>query len=270
MDWRLYADGKSGGEGWNAMDGDLDIAMALLMAHRQWGSSGAWNYLEEGKATIAALKSWNMHPNGTTKGLRLADVSRTSDYMLGHFRAFATATGDKFWEKAIDRSIKLSDRAQTSLSSAGLMPDFLVNADSEEAVSSPGYMGDGNDKEGFYWWNACRNPWRFASDYLLSGDARALVLTARLVDFFAKASGGDPVNIGTGYALDGTQLTGGNSPAYTAPICAGACVDARFQAFVDATWAWNVSHLTTGYYDSEIQLLSMAVASGNWWSTAKA
>ena len=40
MDWRLNANGTSGGEGWNAMDGDLDIAMALLMADRQWGSDG--------------------------------------------------------------------------------------------------------------------------------------------------------------------------------------------------------------------------------------
>ena len=46
MDWRLAADGSSqaaAGGGWNAMDGDEDIAMALLMADRQWGSTGAWN-----------------------------------------------------------------------------------------------------------------------------------------------------------------------------------------------------------------------------------
>jgi hypothetical protein len=62
------------------------------------------------------------------------------------------------------------------------------------------------------------------------------------------------------------MLTGGNSPAYHGPICAGACVDARFQGFLDTMWNWNASHLTTGYYDSEIQLLSLVVASGNWWT----
>jgi hypothetical protein len=271
MDWRIYANGTSAGEGWNAMDGDLDIAMALLMADRQWGSSGKWNYLQEGKNTIAALKSMCMKPDGTTRGLSTAGVSRTSDYMIGHFRAFATATGDSFWNTAVDRAYWLSDRMQTVYSAGvGLMPDFIVATDTATPYPSPGYMGDGNANENKYWWNGCRNPWRYSSDYLLSGDARWKTITARLVNFFqgqVNARGGDVTAIGTGYNLDGSVVTGGSSGAYNGPICAGACIDAQYQSFADALWNWNASHLTTGYYDSEIQLLSMVVASGNWWST---
>ena len=84
---------------------------------------------------------------------------------------------------------------------------------------------------------------------------------------YGKSSGGDPVNIGTGYTLWGDKVTGGNSPAYSAPIAAGACIDGKYQAFADAMWDWNAKHMTTGYYDGEIQLLSMLVASGNWWTT---
>ncbi|MDB5874731.1 MAG: putative b-glycanase, Glycoside Hydrolase Family 8 [Ramlibacter sp.] len=274
-EWRINANGTSGGEGWNAMDGDLDIAMALLMADRQWGSAGSWNYLQEGKNTIAALKSWNMKGDGATKGLPNANNNRTSDYMVGHFRAFKAATGDTIWDRAVDRAYELLDRMQTVYSpGVGLMPDFVINTDTGTPSPSTGYIGDGNDKEGYFWWNACRNPWRLSSDYMLSGDTRFATVTGRMIDFFKNSSGGDPANIGTGYALDGTRLTGGpmpggNSAAYHGPICAGACVDARFQGFLDAMWNWNVGRLTTGYYDSEIQLLSMAVASGNWWSTAR-
>ncbi len=265
MDWRIPRDG-SAGEGWNAMDGDLDIAMALLMADRQWGSSSGWNYRKEALGTIEALKSWNMKPNGTTKGLPNDNNNRTSDYMIGHFRAFYAATGDKLWERAIDKSYDLIERMQRVYSpGAGLMPDFVINTHSDPSPST-GYIGDGNDKEGFYWWNACRNPLRFSSDYLLSGDKRFAQITSRMIDFFQTSSGGNPVNIGTGYALDGTMLTGGNSPAYHGPICAGACVDARFQSFLDAMWNWNVQNLSIGYYDAELQLLSMVVASGNWWT----
>ena len=267
MDWRLNADGSSGGGGWNAADGDLDMAMALLMADRQWGSSSRWNYLQEGKNTIAALKSICMVADGTTKGLRLPTVSRTSDYMIGHFRAFAKVTGDAFWNTAIDRAYSLTDLMQTSFSAGvGLMPDFIVATDTASPYPSPGYMGDGNANENKYWWNACRNPWRFASDYVLSGDARIKTVTQRLVDFFLHSSGGDPMGIGTGYNLDGTMVTGGQSPAYHGPICAGACIDAQYQSFADTLWSWNAKNLTTGYYDSEIQLLSLTVASGNWWS----
>jgi hypothetical protein len=271
MDWRLYPNGSSAGEGWNAVDGDLDLAMALLMADRQWGSAGKWNYLQEAKNTIAAIKSINMAADGTTKGLRLPTVSRTSDYMIGHFRAFAAATGDSFWNTAIDRAYWLADRMQTVYSpGVGLMPDFVVGTDTAAPYPSPGYMGDGNDNENKYWWNGCRNPWRYATDYVLSGDTRWKTITARMIDFFqaqANAAGGDVTTIGTGYTLGGTMVTGGNSPAYHGPIALGACIDAKYQAFADAMWNWNAGHMTTGYYDGEIQLLSMVVASGNWWTT---
>jgi hypothetical protein len=271
MDWRLNLDGSSGGQGWNAMDGDLDVAMALLMADRQWGSAGDWNYLQEGKNTIAALKSSNMKSDGATKGLPNPNNNRTSDYMIGHFRAFKAATGDTLWDSAVDRAYGLLDRMQTVYSpGVGLMPDFVINTDTATPSPSTGYIGDGNANEGYFWWNACRNPWRLASDYVLSGDPRFASVTGKMIDFFRSSSGGDPYNIGTGYALDGTKLTGGNSPAYHGPICVGACVDARFQGFADAMWSWNAAHLTTGYYDGEIQLLSMAVASGNWWTPGKA
>ncbi len=271
MDWRIYANGSSAGDGWNAMDGDEDIAMALLMADKQWGSStGPWNYLQEGKNTIAALKSWNMKTDGTTKGLSTPHVSRTSDYMIGHFRAYQAATGDTFWTRAVDRSYDLCERMQTVYSpGVGLIPDFIVKTDTSTPIPSPGMMGDFNMNEDKYWWNACRNPWRFASDYLLSGDTRWKTVTGRMMDFFqaeATRSGGDVTAIGTGYTLAGHQVTGGDSPAYHGPICAGACIDPKYQGFLDALWNWNASHQTTGYYDGEIQLLSMVVASGNWWT----
>lgn len=269
MDWRLPANG-SPGDGWNAMDGDEDIAMALLMADRQWGSGGKWNYLQEAKGTIGALKAWCMKPDGTTKGLATPHVSRTSDYMVGHFRAFAAVTGDRFWHTAITRAFELSDRMQTVYSpGVGLMPDFIVATDTAAPHPSRGFKGDGNEHEGKYWWNACRNPWRFASDYLLSNDIRWKTVTARMIDFFraeVASKGGDITAIGTGYTLAGVQVTGGDSGAFHGPICAGACIDAKYQPFLDPLWNWNAKNLTRGYYDTEIQLLSMVVASGNWWS----
>ena len=149
------------------------------------------------------------------------------------------------------------------------MPDFIVHTDTGTPIPSPGFMGDGNANEDRYWWNACRNPWRFSSDYLLSGDTRWKTVTSRMIDFFQSRAASDVTQIGTGYFLNGTMATGGNSPAYHGPLCAGALVDASYQSFADALWNWNVSHFTTGYYDAEIQLLSMVVASGNWWTTVQ-
>jgi hypothetical protein len=267
MDWRLNANGSSGGQGWNAMDGDLDIAMALLMADKQWGSAGAVNYLQEAKNTIAGLKYFNFKPDGTTKGLSTANVSRTSDYMIGHFRAFKAATGDTLWDLAVDRAYTLLDRMQTVYSPGkGLMPDFIVGTDTAAPYPSPGYMGDGNNMEGYYYWNGCRNPWRLGTDYVLSGDTRFATVCGRLIDFFQSASGGNPASVASGYKLDGSVLGAFADPSFIAPAAVGAMVDARFQGFLDAALTWNTAHLQTGYYASEIQLLSLVVASGNWWT----
>jgi hypothetical protein len=272
MDWRLTVDGSKG-DGYHAMDGDLDIALALLMADKQWGSSGTWNYLQEAKNTIKALKLVSMGADGRTKGLGYETTSRTSDWMIGHFRSFAAATGDAFWSKtAIDRAYYLADYTQRTHSpSAGLFPDFIIKAETNAPIPSTGGWGygDGNTNANLYYWNACRNPWRFATDYVVSGDTRWKTVTSRLVDFFNNkfASSGDIMAaIDCGYNLSGGVISGGDSAAFIAPIMLGGCVDAKYQKFVDAAWNWNAAHLTTGYYDSEIQLLSMVVASGNWWT----
>ena len=145
MEWRINADCSSAGEGWNAMDGDLDIAMALLMADKQWGSAGKVNYRAEALKTIAAIKSVNMSPAGFTKGLPNASNNRTSDYMITHFKAFKRATGDAFWDVASDRAFDLLNLMQNKFApNTGLIPDFIINTGTNPEPST-GYIGDGND-----------------------------------------------------------------------------------------------------------------------------
>ena len=272
MDWRLAADGSSQanvGGGWNAMDGDEDIAMALLMADRQWGSAGTWNYKQEAINTINALKTINMKADGTTKGLSTPDVSRTSDYMVGHFRAYAKATGDTFWSTtAIDRSYALVDRMQNVYSpGVGLMPDFIVETSTATPKPSPGYMGDYVATEMDYFANAQRNPWRWGTDYVHSGDTRWKGVLTKMMNFFVAKTGGNPNNMSIGYHLNGADMGfAWPSRGLIAGAMNGAQVDASFQPYLNASWDWMASHFVTSYYDSELSLLSMLVASGNWWT----
>ena len=267
MDWRVKADCSGGGDGWNAMDADLDIAMALLMADKQWGSSGSVNYKAEALSTIAALKAWNMTPDGFTKGLPNPNNNRTSDYMITHFKAFKRATGDTFWDRAVDKAFYLMNLMQNKFApTTGLIPDFIINTASANPEPSPGWVADNNANEGFYYWNACRIPWRLASDYVTSGDTRSKVITGKLVDFFQASTGGDPSLMQSGYKLDGTGLQAWPDPAFVGPATAGAMVDARFQPFLNTLWSYSASHLSNGYYGTELQLLSLIVASGNWWN----
>lgn len=287
MDWRLAADGASAeaaGGGWNAMDGDQDIAMALLMAHRQWGSGGAWNYQREAVQTIQALKTASMKPDGTTMamGPGKPGVSRTSDYMIGHFRAYAKATGDAFWRTtAIDRAFWLVDRMQTVYSpGVGLVPDFIVGTGSAAPAPSRGGQVE-SPWEGNYFSNAQRNPWRWATDYVYSGDARWKGVLTKMTDFFVRDNGGTPGvpgtawepigNMAVGYHLDGSPMkTEFAHPWPARGLVAGAMngaqVDARYQAYLNACWDWLDAKWIPSYYDAELTLLSMLVASGNWWN----
>lgn len=267
MDWRVNADCSPGGGGWNAMDGDLDIAMALLMADKQWGSSGAVNYKAEALSTIAAIKAFNMTKKGHTKGLPSGANNRTSDFMITHFKAFKKATNDDFWDSASDRAFDLLDLLQSKYApDTGLIPDFVIDVESNPAPST-GFIGDGNDKEGYYYWNASRIPWRLAADYVTTGDVRSKKVTAKLIDFFERTSGGNPAQIQAGYKLDGSGGLGNfASPSFIGPATAGAMVDAKFQPFLNNLWAYSGDNLSSNYYDAELQLLSLIVASGNWWT----
>jgi len=54
MNWRILANGKTGSPG-VAVEAEENIAMALLIAHIQWGSSGKTNYLWEFRQLSSAL-----------------------------------------------------------------------------------------------------------------------------------------------------------------------------------------------------------------------
>ena len=267
MEWKISGDCGSGGGGWNAMDGDLDIAMALLMAHKQWGSAGTVDYRKEAIATIEAMKRWNFSPDGTTRGGPVTHLSRTSDYMITHFKAFKRATNDPFWDKATNRAFELFDHIQNNLAPATkLIPDFLIYTDSAYPQADNLHIGDGSPNSDAYFWNGCRIPWRLASDYVTSGDERSKVVTSKLMDFFNNSTGGKPGQIQAGYKLDGTSLSSFQSTAFIGPATAGAMVDAKFQPFLNSLWTFSSDNLAQGYYGTELQLLSLIVASGNWWN----
>jgi hypothetical protein len=269
MDWRINLDCSSGGGGWAAPDGDLDIAMALLMADKQWGSSGTINYKAEAIKTINALKAKETLAAILPAGGNAPDMSRTSDYMFTHFRAFKRATGDTFWDAMVNNTFNLIATMQNKYApNTGLLPDWVVGLPNNPAPS-PGGRIEGN-LEGFYAWNACRDPWRIGADFVTSGDSRGGVAVGKMMDFFNRVTNGNPALIAMGYRLDGSVVQANSpgyvNPSFTGPALVGALVDSRFQTYLNSLWTMHATTPARGYYDTEIQLLSMVVASGNWWN----
>jgi hypothetical protein len=147
----------------------------------------------------------------------------------------------------------------------GLLPDFIEDAATSPRPASANFLEGNND--GRYAYNACRDPWRIAMDFLLHGDARSKTTVQRMNTWIESRTGGDPGEILPGYSLAGNGLGGTYLDlAFVAPFGVAAMVDASNQAWLDDTWDTIVDNADSGYYGDTIAMLSLIAMSGNWWS----
>ena len=258
----------------SATDGDLDIAYGLLLADRQWGSAGTFNYRQLAIRHINAIKANEVNP--TTHLLKLGDWSeccdalywttRPSDFMLDHLRAFRAATGEAGWDAVIGAHQSLITGMQGSFAArTGLLPDFVVTTNTAPKPAPGQVLEDPND--GKYFWNACRVPWRIGTDAITSGNADSTASARRINAWIRQATGGDPDRIATGYALDGAAIDPGTEPAFLAPFAVAALTDPGSQEWLDALWTAMLQAPVTSrdYFSTSIQLQVMIIASGNYW-----
>jgi len=256
----------------SATDGDLDIAYALLLADRQWGSDGAIDYRAAAGDLLRGIRAGDVDGSNrylllgdwTEDEARYHDATRPSDFMPGHLATFA-AIADPSWDQLLDSQYQVIARAQTTLaSSTGLVPDFVLHPLGSQATA-PDFLEDGGDDD--YEYNACRVPWRVATHYLTSGDTRGRDIVQRMNRFIKNASGNDPGAIRPGYHLDGSPLGPTyRDMAFVAPFAVAAMVDASHQGWLNDLWDTVVDDPGGGYYGDTIKMLSLIVLSGNWWA----
>jgi endoglucanase len=255
-----------------ATDGDMDIAYALLLADKQWGSTGTINYLTAAKNYINAIMLNEVNQNNWT--LRFGDwattgayntATRSSDFMLNHLKQFQAATGDLKWKNVVDKTYTIINTIYNNNSlSTGLMPDFVVLSAGVYKPAGSNFFESVND--GKYYWNACRTPWRIATDYLMSGDTRALTQLKKMNSWIKTKTLNNPVNVKAGYGLGGAALATYADNAFTIPFGVSAMVDSSNQAWLNAIWTRSATSGTEIYYTDSIKILSMMVMSGNWWA----
>lgn len=278
MSWNQNTACNDVGGNNTASDGDLDIAYALLLADKQWGSCGAVNYLAEAQAVIAGIKSAELDTTKqyvtlgdwvTPSSVPYYDGTRSSDFMPDHYRSFQGATGDATWNGLLDRTYQIVAAIQTTHSATtGLLPDFVVDPLVTPDPAPAGFLEDAGD--GNYDYNACRDPLRLGTDFLVSGDTRAKTALQTINGWIRGATGNAPASIRSGYLLNGNPSPNSNylSMAFVAPLGVGAMVDAGNQAWLNAIWDLVVATPVGAehYYENTLKLLSMIVMSGNWWA----
>lgn len=252
-----------------ATDGDMDVAYALLLADKQWESDGDINYYEEAKRIITDGIKEDEFSEYTYRSM-LGDwddddyTTRTSDWMPAHLKAYKYATGDVFWDNAVDTIYSMIDTLVTKYSpQTGLLPDFVtgrsVHPDSEAG-------GTGEENGDIYSWNACRDPWRIAMDYAHYRNPKAKEFTDRISNWLKNETNEDPGNISSGYYLDGDATGEEGNVSFIAPFTVGLITDSSNQDFLNKMWDWIEGEDGGDVYAHALNLLSQLLITGNWWS----
>jgi endo-1,4-beta-D-glucanase Y len=259
-----------------ATDGDVDIAYSLLLADKQWGSNGEINYLQEARKMIASIMGYEINPH--TYSILISDAieydskdyydTRTSDFMPANFKAFKNATHDTRWDKVVENTYKLFNYMQQRYSpDAGLVPDFIRHINKKAQPAQPNYLESPYD--GCYNYNACRVPWRIATDYLLTGDKRAKTFNGRINKWVRETTQNKPDNLSAGYTLAGNDIRHRYFEAlsFIGPFAVSAMTDKKNQQWLNDVWDYliNFKLKDYDYYDNSIKLLNMIIMSGNYW-----
>nr|WP_295872911.1 glycosyl hydrolase family 8 [uncultured Chitinophaga sp.] len=267
MGWVVADAASAQGHFGSATDGDMDIAYALILAHYQWGSNGAINYLAEAKDMINNGLKVSYVTN--SKRLSLSDSdskstldTRPSDWMMDHMRAFYQETGDATWTTVINTLYGVySQFSATYTPNTGLISDFVVKNPPEPCP--PGFL-DEYDETNEYNYNACRVPLRMVMDYAMHGSSNALTITNKMVNWVKNKTNNNPTAIVDGYQLNGSNRGSGQEAVFIGPFVAASVANSNNQAFLNAGWNWLKS-AKSGYYSDSYGLLCQLFISGNWW-----
>lgn len=272
MNWEVSAEGQVIGTG-AALDGDEDMAWALIMADRQWGGQGSLErpYIDYAIELIQAI--WDHEIDHTRGDMPLpgdawggADVTNISYFAPAYYRVFGQISDmEEEWGRVIDRSyeiIEASLNAASGNEANGLVPAWC-NSAGEPVVAYDGapthYQND-----------STRTPFRVGQDYCYFGEPRALAYIQKTTNFF---KGVGVENIVDGYELDGTPrpdfgANGLGSASFVGPAAVGASYSTENQLFIDEAYTALASQdLTAGtiYYQKSWAALSLLMLTGGFF-----
>lgn len=199
----------------SASDGDFDLAYAYLLADKEWGGYATqahkiiddilkWDIYKQGKEIgkghiKLGNKTQDLDPSQEgTYNFNMGLVTRPSDFLLDHVKAFITVTtGDTqaAWrnvysttEKIILDSLKTNIDLQTN-KPTGLLPDFMIY-NGGNYVTVPHMVLESDSDSNFYY-NAPRSLWRIGVDAAVNSDSNITPFIHAFSDWAADSNGGN-------------------------------------------------------------------------------
>lgn len=272
MSWEVVGDGKGGElsrKSSSATDGDLDIAYGLLLADKQWGSLGKFDYRQIA-LNLINKGIYGVIVGANTKRFTLgswdkesAFQSRPSDWMPGHLAVFAKVTKNNFWKDAIDTTYNIAKIFRIKYApNTGLISDFVVGAKIQPAPEN--FLGEFKETDEYYN-NACRVPLRITAHVAHDNSEEGLAWISQIMEWIYPQTDGYAANIVGGYYLDGRPIRDLKFAAFIAPIVTASSIDTKYQPLLN-DGVRMLSLWRNNYYNDTIALLSLLLVSGNWWA----
>jgi len=258
MHWKINGCDAATGTG-AATDAEMDVALALAMAYKQWGTE---QYLTDVKALLA--KIWTAEVDGSKllkPGSQFASPFNPSYFAIGALRVFATVDPAHDWVSVANNSIALIQKNQHT--TTGLNSDWCSN------TGSPmDYNGTGTTKFGF---DAVRTPWRVAIGYAWFGGANEKAMLTKM-NTWVRAKWSTIGSMKAEVSLDGST-----AGAYINSLYKGAYTVTGMANAGDSTWLTSAASSinlqpTDLYYNDSWQLLYLLTLTGNFqnfWGTVK-
>jgi hypothetical protein len=254
-----------------ATDADLDAAMALLLASRQWNDD---KYRQRAERLIQAI--WK-HEVDSTRNLKPGDdwdLAKNPSYLnFPAFHLFAQVDSHRWDTVAANSWTMLQQNVSAANTSVGLPSEWCGPTGTPYTkygkVATSVY-----DKE--FHSNAMRVPWRLAIEYAWFGDSRVKDINGPIATWAINSSPfkGDVSKISYTYRTDGFGTLNSPYPEYLGGAFGAAGLhDRQFQAWVDSCYKILVGRSTgVGNLDC-LNLLHSLLWSGqfeNLWQTVPA
>ncbi|HZL21369.1 MAG TPA: glycosyl hydrolase family 8 [Polyangia bacterium] len=253
----------------SATDGDEDIAYALLMATKQWGTHAS-DAMTQIKNILKNEVSGSILEGGD--GFNNAAEIDPSYFAPSYYRAFAafdTADGAA-WMSVLDESYSILGMATGT---DGLVPNWIN-------PSGTGISSVDSTNGPYFGYDSCRIPFRVAMDFCINNEARAKNYAGTIATFYAsKATATSLVGI-----MDGYTTTGGNPPgslgdyaagmAFLGPGAVAAMAAGNQDGLRDLGYTTLRADATQGamkvsgtftYFHASLGVLSLLALSGNFW-----
>ncbi|MDR1830092.1 MAG: hypothetical protein LBQ76_04900 [Candidatus Fibromonas sp.] len=239
-----------------ASDADFDVAVALVMAHYQFGTSNNKNYLDTARVLISKIRSYEISPNNLHKPGDVWNDIRNPSYVSpaawAIFKEIEPCQQNKNkWQSVIEANYTML-KANQNASSAGLFSDWCT--DNGSPATGP------DNKNPAYDYDAARVPWRVAWANAWYGHEDAKTLLQNINSKFLNNK--NATDIKGPISLTGSTGNDYNS-TFVGPFTNALSYSSSNQTKMNSFWSALTGLNDDSYYKKTSHIMAALLATGN-------